>query len=67
MPRCEAVPGSTVIIEVTLTQVEGQALAFEVTARDEHAVISTGAHRRAVVDRQRFTARLPRRGEATRP
>lgn len=57
--QAPTVPGSTVVVDVTLTGVEGRMLAFEVTARDEHAVICAGTHRRVVVDRERFTARLP--------
>lgn len=53
------VPGSTVIVDVTLAAVQRRSLTFEITARDEHAVISTGAHRRGVVDRARFVGRLP--------
>jgi fluoroacetyl-CoA thioesterase len=57
------VPGSTVTVDVTLTEVDGRALSFEIAARDEYAVISTGTHRRGVVDRDRFEARLPRQAE----
>lgn len=57
------VPGSTVTVDVTLTEVDGRALSFEVAARDEYAVISTGTHRRGVVDRARFEARLPRQAD----
>ena len=56
-------PGSTVIIDVTVTEVDGRAVTFDVAARDEHAVISTGTHRRGVVDRDRFAARLARQAE----
>jgi fluoroacetyl-CoA thioesterase len=52
------VPGSTVTTEITLRAVDGRALTFDVTARDDHAVISTGTHRRGVVQRDRFAARL---------
>lgn len=59
------VPGSTVTVDVTLTEVDGRALSFEVAARDEYAVISTGTHRRGVVDRARFEARLPHQTDGT--
>ncbi len=65
--QAPTVPGSTVTVEVTLTEVEGRSLAFDVTASDEHAVISTGTHRRGVVDRERFTASLARQSEGARP
>ena len=54
-------------VEVTLTEVEGRSLAFEVTASDEHAVISEGTHMRGVIDRDRFAARLARQSEGARP
>lgn len=53
------VPGSTVTIGVTIVTVEGRSVGFEVEARDDRAVISSGTHRRGVVDRARFEARLP--------
>lgn len=53
------VPGSTVTVEVTLVEVEGRSLLFEVHAKDDYAAISRGTHRRGVVDGERFTARLP--------
>lgn len=57
-------PGSTVTIEVELTAVDRRALTFDIVARDENAVISTGSHQRGVVDRARFEGRLGRpRGE----
>lgn len=54
-------PGSTVTIDVTLVEVEGRALTFEIEARDEFAVISTGRHRRGIVNRDRFVSRLAQR------
>lgn len=61
------VVGSTVTVDVTLTAVEGRSLTFDVEARDEHAVISTGTHGRGVVDRRRFEARIDARLEGGRP
>ena len=54
------VPGSTVTVDVKLTDVDRRALTFEIEARDEHATISTGTHQRGVVNRDRFESRLPR-------
>lgn len=51
-------PGDTVVVEAELTAVEGRVLTFAVMARDGAAVISRGTHRRAVIDRERFDARL---------
>jgi fluoroacetyl-CoA thioesterase len=52
------VPGSTVVVETTLREAHGRALLFDIVARDDNAVISTGSHRRGVVNRDRFVARL---------
>lgn len=61
------VPGSTVTIDVRVAEVDGRALVFDVEARDEHAVISTGRHRRGVISGERFEGRLARQcGEGTR-
>lgn len=60
------VPGGTVTIDVKLSGVEGRALVFDVAAHDDHAVVSSGTHRRGVVDRDRFESRLPRPGGEAR-
>jgi len=52
--------GAQVVIDVTLTKVEGRSLTFSVAARDDYAVISTGTHLRGVVSRPRFVSRLPK-------
>jgi fluoroacetyl-CoA thioesterase len=54
-------PGETVTVEVTLREVEGRRLVFEVEARDESARICSGRHERAVIDAERFTRRLAAR------
>jgi len=51
-------PGSTVTVDVEVTRVERRTVTFDVVARDENAVISTGSHQRGVVDRGRFENRL---------
>lgn len=51
-------PGALVIVEVALTHVEGRQLTFSVQAHDDTAVISSGTHRRAVINVSRFQARL---------
>jgi fluoroacetyl-CoA thioesterase len=59
-------PGSTVTVDVEVTAVERRTVTFDVVARDENAVVSTGSHQRGVVDRARFEGRLGRpRGEAS--
>ena len=52
------VPGSTVTIDLKLTEVDGRILTFDVEARDEYAVISEGTHRRGLVNREKFESRL---------
>lgn len=56
--QAPTVPGSTVTVDVTLTRAEGRTLEFAVEARDEHAVISVGTHKRGVVSRARFDDRI---------
>jgi fluoroacetyl-CoA thioesterase len=58
-------PGATVTVGAELKAVEGRVLLFEVEASDDAAVISRGTHRRAVIDLQRFEARLQARSTAT--
>ena len=55
--------GMTVTAEVELIGVEGRALHFRVSARDEGGLIGEGEHDRAIIDRERFMARVnARRG-----
>lgn len=54
------VVGGVVTIDVELTDHDGRQLRFDVVARDEHREISRGTHRRALVDTERFVARLSR-------
>ncbi|MFD3330942.1 thioesterase family protein [Streptomyces sp. NPDC058701] len=54
-------PGCTVNIEVVLTAVEGRSLIFDVTARDEAAVVCRGTHHRSLVDLDRFESMLAAR------
>lgn len=54
--------GAQVAIDVELISVEGRQLSFDVHAYDDAATITQGTHRRAVIHRPRFDARL-----ATRP
>jgi fluoroacetyl-CoA thioesterase len=55
-------PGETVTVEVTLREVEGRRLIFEVEARDESALVCRGRHERVVIDAERFAHRLAARG-----
>jgi predicted thioesterase len=54
------------VAEHELTAVQRRVLTFTVVARDDHAVVSRGTHRRAVIDRERFTDRLQARSGAAR-
>lgn len=57
------VPGSTVHINVELTEIDRRMLIFGVLARDDHAEVCRGSHRRAVIDLSQFEAKLDdRRG-----
>ncbi|MEU6554255.1 thioesterase family protein [Streptomyces sp. NPDC046915] len=54
-------PGQNLIIDVELIKVEGRILTFEVTARDEAAVVCRGTHQRAVISLERFETKLSAR------
>ena len=49
---------------VTLVQVEGRRLTFDVEAHDAVELVSAGTHRRSVIDRARFDALLARKTDA---
>lgn len=51
-------PGLTVTAKVTLAEVDGKRLAFQVEAHDGVDVISRGRHERFVIDRARFTGKV---------
>lgn len=51
-------PGMTVTVECELQKVDGRQLIFQVTARDDVDVIGRGRHGRAVVNWEKFNARL---------
>ncbi len=51
-------PGMQVTARVTLTEVEGRRLKFEVEARDEKEVIGTGTHERFVINKKRFDDKM---------
>ena len=54
-------PGETVTVEVTLREVDGRRLVFDVEARDPAALVCRGRHERAVIDAERFAKRLAER------
>lgn len=57
-------PGFEVTVHVTLVEVDGRRLVFEVEANDGVDVISRGRHERFVIDRARFVERVARKSEA---
>jgi fluoroacetyl-CoA thioesterase len=57
-------PGTSVEIRVELIEVAGRQLVFDVLAHDDATKICRGRHRRAVIDRARFTAKLAARSGA---
>lgn len=54
-------PGLEVSVDVTLVEVDGRRLVFEVAAHDGSDTISRGRHERFVIDRAKFDARLARK------
>lgn len=56
--------GMMVVATATLVEVDGRRLHFEVAARDDVESIAAGIHVRAVVDEQRFLARVAAKLEA---
>jgi fluoroacetyl-CoA thioesterase len=51
-------PGFTVIVDVTLDQVEGRKLTFSLSAHDGVDKIAEGTHQRFVIDAEKFNARV---------
>ncbi|MCO5998921.1 thioesterase family protein [Actinoallomurus rhizosphaericola] len=54
-------PGSTLTVHAELTAVDGGRLTFSVRAHDEAATVCQGTHHRAIIDAERFHARVRRR------
>lgn len=50
-----------------LTKVEGRMLTFRVSAADEKEPIGEGTHQRAVIDAERFSARMQAKSDQTGP
>lgn len=51
-------PGLRVTADVELTAIEGRILTFRVVCRDSFDVICEGTHKRALIDRSKFDARV---------
>jgi fluoroacetyl-CoA thioesterase len=56
--------GMTVTARVELINVEGRKLRFKVECRDEKDLIGSGFHERAIIDHERFLARLEAKSAA---
>ena len=54
--------GLTVTATVTLVEIDGRRLRFEVSCSDGVDIIGRGHHERMVVDQERFLARVGRKG-----
>lgn len=59
-------PGLDVTAKVTLVEVDGRRLVFEVEARDSIDLIASGRHERFVIHRDRFDRKLQEKLEATK-
>ena len=50
--------GAKVSATAVLRQIDGRKLTFDIEARDENGVIGSGVHERAIIDVERFMAKL---------
>lgn len=57
--------GMKITAEVELIGIDGKALLFKVTCRDEAGLIGEGTHRRAIIDVARFMQRLAEKSTKT--
>ncbi|WP_431914926.1 thioesterase family protein [Nonomuraea jabiensis] len=57
-------PGSTLTVHAELSSVDGTQLTFTVHAHDDADTVCQGTHRRAVINTERFHARLRTRTAA---
>ena len=64
MSHVAATPeGMTVTAEIELVEIEGRALTFRVSCHDEAGLIGEGLHKRAVIDTERFMARVANKAD----
>jgi fluoroacetyl-CoA thioesterase len=62
MSHLAATPvGMMVTTDVELVEIDGRRLCFKASCRDEADLIGEGVHERAVIDHDRFMARLARK------
>jgi fluoroacetyl-CoA thioesterase len=57
-------PGLTVRVTVTLRDVDGRRLVFDVEGRDDADAVCRGRHERFVIDSARFAERLAKKSAA---
>ena len=57
--------GLKVTAEVELVEIDGRALLFKVSCRDDAGLIGEGMHRRAIIDVARFMQRLQEKSAKT--
>jgi fluoroacetyl-CoA thioesterase len=50
--------GMKVTAEVELIAIDGRALTYKVSCKDEAGLIGEGTHRRAIIDVEKFLQRL---------
>lgn len=52
------IEGAEVIAEATVASISGKTVTFDVVVRENDRIVGVGTHRRVIVDRQRFEAKL---------
>jgi fluoroacetyl-CoA thioesterase len=50
--------GSTIKVRTEVAEIQGSLVIFEVNAWDEHEPIGRGRHKRAIIDLERFLAKV---------
>lgn len=51
-------PGTEIIVEAVLQEMEGRRLSYKVTVKDAQGIIGDGLHERFIIDPDRFMAKL---------
>jgi fluoroacetyl-CoA thioesterase len=55
--------GTTLTVDLQVLQVEPRSVLFAVTVSDPESIVSIGQHRRSILDRARYEARLKDKAE----
>lgn len=53
-----SLPGTEIIVEAVLQEMEGRRLSYKVTVKDALGIIGDGLHERFIIDPDRFMAKL---------